>query len=440
MSAIASDEEQWYFVPPQICFSEYAMHYSKKGLSQKVLARSTQHFQAASVELSSFCVPCFGISGTSVLENAGPDATFLFTVTFDIPPKEGLFLQGEFHSNFQDQVHIRHSVSGAIMASLTVKAIWDLTPLHSAVFFPLTLSSPTASSCQTAFIDQTAMRLPVIAGCSKQLTGTTDRSGLSRPKYEEAEDSFYRSLLAGKSLAEAASADTSSTSMSAPKDSRIKLSAEEAAFYSQVIAGVKVSPCVEDVKKPKTVKTVVNFDGDDIIIIDGIKYDTWGNIIPETTGNRSQHIQDEVEIQPANDVLAAKKKLPQLGPTILRGSNVPAIAAAAMAGTEHDGNRYLHILEGHLIPEMQDTDQLRECTSKRPVGKKIGGAGSQVSSLPSHGAKVGTRSVVSTSLSSNHQKLQAVNAQKSKKCTLEVTTSSSPLKTEDEFNDAWDAL
>jgi hypothetical protein len=445
MSAIASNDEQWYFVPPQICFSEYAMRYGQKKMSQKVLARSTQHFQTSSVELSSFLLPCFGISGTSVLENAGPDSTFLFTVTFDIPPPEGLMLKGEFHSNFQDQVHLRHSVSGAIMASLIVKAIWDLTPQHSAMFYPLMLSSPTASSCQTDSIDQSAMRLPVVSGCSKHLPATTAHStaaGPNRPKYDEAEDSFYRSLLAGKAAGEAASADTSSSaSMSAPKDSRIKLSAEDAAFYSQVIAGVKASPCVEEGKMHKPVKPVVHLDGDDSIIIDGIKYDSWGNIISEITDNQQQNIQDAVKVRPANDFLAAKKKLPQLGPTILRGSNVPALTAAAViAGTEHDGNRYLHILEGTLIPDIQGSDQLLcESISKRP-GKKIG-ARSQVSSLSSHGAKVGTKAVASTSLASNHQKLQAfsVDAQKTKKSTP-VCTTLSPLKTEDELNDAWDAL
>ncbi len=417
-------------------------------MQQKVLARSRQHFQTASVELTSFHLNCFGISGTCVLESAGPDSTFVFSVLFDIPSPEGLLLEGEFRSNFQDQVHLRHSDSGAIMATLIVKAIWDLTPDNVAVFYPSALPSPVASSCHPPPADTAALQQRIIAGPSSQHSATARHvetadhvDGLRRPKYDAVEDSFYRSLLVGKEIEARSVISALSTSISAPKDPRIKLSADDTAFYSNVMAGVKAAPGLGEVKKPKPSKSVVNFEGEDIIIIDGMKYDTWGNVISDVTDSKPQLVQDVIEVLPACDELDAKKKLPKLGPTVIRGSNVPAMTATqAYSGGEHDGNRYLDILNGNLVPETHDTGKARDCAIKGP-GKRTGNTGFKSSSVPGHGVAVGTKSAVSTSLSSHHQKLQVSSVPKSdvKKCALKSATFS-PLKTEDEFNDAWDAL
>jgi hypothetical protein len=447
MSAIASNDEEWYFVPSQICFSEYALHAGQKQIQQKVLARSRQHFQTASVELTSFHLDCFGINGTCAFENAGPDSTFVFSVSFDIPPPQGLLLQGEFRSNFQDQVHIRHSGSGSIMATLIVKAIWDLTPDHVAVFYPSVLSSSVAPSCLPRCDETALLQQQATADHLTRQSVTTDHADSStRPKYDEAEDSFYRSLLAGK--AAHVPGDTSlSKSISAPKDTRIKLTADDAAFYSTVIAGVNAAPAFGEIKKPKPTKAVVNFEGDDFIIIDGVKYDTWGNVISDITDSKPQVVPNALENPPACDLLDAKKKLPQLGPTVVRGSNVLAMSAPqamsasqACRGGEHDGNRYLEILNGNLVPETRDTGEARESTSKRPV-KKTGGTGCQGSSLLGQSAAAGTKSAVSASISSHHQKLQASSVLKSQaKTSAPKSAVFSPLKSEDEFNDAWDAL
>ena len=448
MSAIASDDEQWYFVPPHVCFSEYSLHSGLKKMQQKVLARSTQRFETASVELTSFHLDCFGITGTSVLENAGPDATFVFSVSFDIPPPEGLLLQGEFHSNFQDQVHLRHSASGAIMATLTVKAIWDLTPDHAATFYPTMLSSLVASSCQPRPVILAERQVPSIAPAStskqqyaNQECATTEHAfGLRRPKYDKDEDLFYRSLLSDLS-AECPRDSSSSLSFSAPKDSRIKLTADDAAFYSTVITGAKFGSSAEEIKKPKATKPTVNFEGDDIIIIDGIRYDTWGNVIADKSDTtKPQVIQDKDEAVPAYVESVAKKKLPQLGPTMIAGSNVPAmLAPVAAIGNDHDECRYLEILNGNLIPETQDSRQVQDFTNMCPA-KNIGVTGSHGSSKSIHGAISGLKSSVSSSVSSRHQKLQdpARNIQSKKsspKCAAFL-----PLKSEDDFNDAWDAL
>jgi hypothetical protein len=409
----------------------------KKKMQQKVLARSRQHFQTASVELTSFSLDCFGISGTCVFENAGPDSTFVFSVSFDVPPPEGLLLQGEFRSNFQDQVHIRHSDSGAIMATLIVKAIWDLTPDHIAVFFPPVLSSPVASaSCQLHSVDTVVLQQGIAASKPTQHSATTDHVELlRRPKYDDSEDLFYRSLLAGEA-AEARIDKSASASISAPKDSRVKLSADDTAFYSTVIASGQAAPVCGEVNKPKPTKAVVNFEGDDIIIIEGIKYDTWGNLISDTT--ESKHIfQDVVERQPVRDALDVRKKLPHLGPTVIRGSNVLALAPQADHGGRHDGNRYLEILNGNLVPETQEASLAHDSNCKRS-GNKVGGTGTQGSSKPSHGV-IGTKVAVS-SLLSGHQK-QASSAQKIQvKKGLVKSATISALKTDDDFNDAWDAL
>ena len=445
MSAIASNDEQWYFVPSQICFKEYALQSGQKKIQQKVLARSRHHFQTASVELTSFYLDCFGISGTCVFENAGPDSTFVFSVSFDVPPPEGLLLQGEFRSNFQDQVHIRHSDSGAIMATLIVKAIWDLTPDHIAVFFPPMLSSPVASaSCQLHSVDTVVLQQVIAASNSAQHSATPDHVDLlRRPKYDDSEDLFYRSLLAGKA-AEARIDNSASASISAPKDSRVKLSADDTAFYSTVIASGKAAPVCGEVDKPNPTKAVVNFEGDDIIIIEGIKYDTWGNLISDTT-QRKHIFQDAVEGQPIRDALDVRKKLPQLGPTVIRGSNVLALAPQADHGDRHDGNRYLEILNGNLVPETQEASLAHDSNSKRS-GNKVGGTGTQGSSKPSQGSSkpnhgvIGTKVAVSTLLS-GHQKLQASSSQKIQvKKGLVKSATISALKTDDDFNDAWDAL
>ncbi len=423
-------------------------------MQQKVLARSRQHFQTASVELTSFHLNCFGISGTCVLESAGPDSTFVFSVLFDIPSPEGLLLEGEFRSNFQDHLQIRHCDSGAIMATLIVKAIWDLTPDHVAVFYPSVLPSAVASSCHTPPVVSAALQQRITAGPSTQHSatarhvGTSDHvDGLRRPKYDAAEDSFYRSLLVGKETEARSDISSLSTSISAPKDPRIKLSADDTAFYSCVMAGVKAAPGLGEVKKPKPTKSVVNFEGEDIIIIDGMKYDTWGNVISDMTDSKPQIVQDAIEVLPACDELDAKKKLPKLGPTVIRGSNVLAMTATQASsggnGGEHDGNRYLEILNGNLVPETQDTGKARDGASKGP-GKRFGGTGPKGSSVPGHGVAVGTKSAVSTSLSSHYQKLQVftvshVSKSEVKKGAVKSSTIS-PLKTEDEFNDAWDAL
>jgi hypothetical protein len=438
MSAIASNDEQWYFVPPQICFHEYALHAGQKTLRQKVLARSTQHFQTASVELTSFSLDCFGIIGISVLENAGPDSTFVFSVSFDISPPEGLLLQGEYHSNFQDQLHIRHSVSGAILATLIVKAIWDLTPDNVAVFYPSMLP-PVSSSCTLHSLETAALQPRALAGSSKQhytYASTKYADDLRRPMYDEAEDSFYRSLLAGS----VAPRDT--LTISAPKDCRIQLSVDDAAFYSGVIAGVKAAPGAEYTKKATTTKSVVNFEGEEIIIIDGIKYDTWGNMIANVTDSTPLLKQDAVEELAACDALSAKKKLPQLGPTTIRGSNVHAMSSQAIPGGEHGGNRYLEILEGKLIPETHNASQMRSSTIKRP-GKVNGGTVLQGSGVPtpSQVAASGAKSAVLSTFPSHHQRTQSskILEKQSKKCPSQFA-SFSPVKTEDQLNDAWDAL
>ncbi len=436
MSAIASKDERWYFVPPQICFREYALHASQKKLHQKVLARSRQHFQTASVELTAFSLDCFSISGSSCLKNAGPDSTFVFTVSFDIPPPEGLLLESEFHSNFQDQVHIRDSVSGAIFATLVVKAIWDLTSDNIAVFHPSMLPS-VSSSPPPHFVDTAALQPRTLAGTSKQLSSAIDHvDGLLRPKYDEAEDSFYRSLLAGS--AATFPRDTPvSTRISAPKDSRIQLSIDDAAFYSSVIAGRKEVPGIEDIKQQKPTKSVVHFEGDEIIIIDGIKYDTWGNMISSMTDCNQQLIQDAVEVLAFHEALTAKKKLPHLGPTTVRGSNVPAKKTPqAISGD----NRYLEILDGNVIPETQNACQVRGRSIKQP-GKVIGGSISQVSVFPSHVAVACTNSAIVSTVSSHYQRPILPSAQKkqSKKCAPQLATFS-PVKTEDQLSDAWDAL
>jgi hypothetical protein len=441
MSAIASVDEQWYFLPPQICFHEYALCAGQKSLHQKVLARSTQQFQTASVELTSFSLDCFGIIGTSVLENAGPDSTFVFSVSFDIPPPEGLLLLGEYHSNLQDQLHIRHSVSGEILATLVVKAIWDLTPDTIAAFYPPTLP-PVPSSCAQVPHKTAAPPPRVRAGTSKQNSlsaSTSYADDLRRPVYDEAEDSFYRSLLAG---AVAQIDKPISTSISAPKDCRIQLSADDAAFYSSVIAGVTAAPGVENAKKANATKTnpSVHFEGDDIIVIDGIKYDTWGNMIASGPETSVPLKQDPVEELVTCDMLAAKKKLPQLGPTTIRGSNVPVMTSQVIPAGERDDYRYLEILEGNIIPETQNASELRASTVKRP-GKFNVGAVCHGSVAPSQVATSGAKSAGSTTFPRHQQKPQSssVLAKLSKKEASQCAVSS-PVKSEDQLNDAWDAL
>lgn len=410
-------------------------------MHQKILARSRSEFQSARVELTPFVLGCFSINGTCDLDNAGPDATFVFTVSFEIPPPEGLLLQGEYHSNFEDEIHIRHAASGTILATLNVKAIWDLTPDHLAVFFRSMPLPMNVSHCQSPSVLTKAIERISISDKSKLHPAAADTSDVSRrPQYDEVEHAFYQSLLT-KMAARGSNDALPSECISAPKNYHAKISADDTVIYSNSISSVKSASGCEEAKQPKLTKATVQFEGDCIIVIDGIKYDTWGNIISDAVeNNKSQRVQNSASELPSCDTLLAKKKLPHLGATTIRGSNVPSVAASATTPcNEHETHRYLDILDGNLVPEIHDKFQVPDCARARRGSTNLS-SGSQSSSMHNHGIKPGIKSGTTSSLS-HHTKLHAFSAPKCRsQISASLNASISTLKSEDEFNDAWDSL